>query len=495
MAKILLRDKALRVQFDDTYPNKFNETSYFNTTISDDGVSIIIANDQDPNFVDVVIAYADISFPLTGSITELVDLIRTVILSKNGLLTVYNESTDVVTNTLGLQNVGGDLYWNGTLLSGGGGGNVVTADNGLNFTGGNPNNITLGGTLLYDTAVEAEGYNLMFRGVDPFSGRDARVAINATSGAAKMASDSDGVHIGWDAALNKVLIQSGSLENVTITNDGTNNVVLDPTSLDVNHNTLIRLQFNELASKASTISMDNVESVFNYTNTATGAISQHSLNDSYWTASYQSANLANIQLDDYQVRLLWQGGSTADLSTIVAEAGDITLENTDGSDVAQVFCSGQNGIRLTLTDNFTLDYNRLRILPSGVSLEASINGGNVSTLSVLPDVIIAEGGFTQSIASIPLTTTTLPPKKNFYFIDTTGAPGAFTLTIPVENCFPGYEMTIKDETGLAGTRTMLIDTNLGTMEYGTPVVINQNGGFVKLVYTGSVWLVVNKGAY
>jgi len=346
MSKIIFKSDAIRVQWSNTLPNNFNETSYFNTTVSNDGTNIILTNPNDPNFVDVEVLYADIVNPVSGTITELEDIIRCEILVHTNRMIHFPESNNVVpAPCLGLQNVGDDLYWNGTILSGGGG-NVVTADNGLNFTGGNPNNITLGGALTNNTDIDTLDFRFKVEGTDPGFGFNQGLSINANSNQAILYSTTLGANLGWDSTLNRLQIESGSLDNVTITNDGTNNIILDPTSLDVNHNTLIRIQFNEGAAKASTISMDNVEAAFNYTNTATGAISQHSLNDSYWTASYQSANLANIQLDDNWVRSVWQNGATADVSYIIAQNGNVTLENTDGITTSTVRVDAANGISL-----------------------------------------------------------------------------------------------------------------------------------------------------
>jgi hypothetical protein len=345
MAKILLNEKALRVQFSDLYPNQFNETSYFNTTVSEDGTNIIITNANDPNFADVTIAYADISFPVTATITELLDLIRTVILNKNGLLTIYNESTDIVTGTLGLQNVGGVLYWNGVALGSGGGGGLTTAYNGLSTVGAT--DVILGGTLVQNTDIETLDFRFKVEGNDPGFGFNQGLSINANSNQALFFSTTQDAILGWDSTTDRLNVRSGSINGgVYITNDDTNNIILDPTALDINHNTLIRLQFNEGAAKASTISMDNVESAWNYVNSATGAISQHSLNDSYWTATYQSANLASIQLDDNWVRTIYQNGASANVSYVIAQNGDVTLENTDGSTTSTLRVDAANGISL-----------------------------------------------------------------------------------------------------------------------------------------------------
>lgn len=81
MSKIIFTEDALRVQFENDKAGNFNETSYFNTTVSEDGVNIIITNNYDPNTQDIELVYADIVSPVTGSITDLVDLIKFEILT------------------------------------------------------------------------------------------------------------------------------------------------------------------------------------------------------------------------------------------------------------------------------------------------------------------------------------------------------------------------------------------------------------------------------
>lgn len=492
MAKILLRDKALRVQFDDTYPNKFNETSYFNTTISDDGVSIIIANDQDPNFVDVVIAYADISFPVTGSITELVDLIRTVILQKNGLLTVYNESTDVVTNTLGLQNVGGDLYWNGTLLSGGGGGTIAGADNGLSVSG---SDVIIGGTLVQNTDIETQDFRFKIEGTDPGFGFNQGLSINANINQAQLFSTTQNSLIGWDSGLNKLMIQSGSLENVTITNDGTNNVVLDPNGYNVTHNASIYHTFNDGAGLASQFAIDNAELAMSYTNFSTGSSATQSIGQGSWNAGYQLSNTSTAILDDNRAQLQFQNGATAELSKVLLETNQFTIDNTDGINVASIIGDAASGrVRVSVVDTTTNDESWVRTLLTGVDIMSSVNGGNSSTLSVNPDIIFAEGGMGFGFTALSgLMPSSLPPKKTYYFIDTNTTPGTFTFTIPVENCYAGYVMTVKDSYGNANNRIINIDTATGQMELGLTQTINTAFGYRTFVYDGSTWLTVAQG--
>jgi hypothetical protein len=158
MSKIIFKSDAIRVQWSNTLPNNFNETSYFNTTVSNDGTNIILTNPNDPNFVDVEVLYADIVNPVSGSITELEDLIRCEILTHTNRMIHFPESNDIVpAPCLGLQNVGNTLYWNGDPI-GGGGASITTADNGL--TQNVPGNVRLGGTLVINTLVNAATFGL-----------------------------------------------------------------------------------------------------------------------------------------------------------------------------------------------------------------------------------------------------------------------------------------------------------------------------------------------
>lgn len=171
MSKIIFKSDAIRVQWSNTLPNNFNETSYFNTTVSNDGTNIILTNPNDPNFVDVEVLYADIVNPVSGTITELEDLIRCEILTHTNRMIHFPESTDIVpAPCLGLQNVNNDLYWNGSLLSVGGGG-LTLARNGLTENpvgtvswGGsiqdNPTTINTDGNQVRIANVNADGAGL-----------------------------------------------------------------------------------------------------------------------------------------------------------------------------------------------------------------------------------------------------------------------------------------------------------------------------------------------
>lgn len=339
--KFIKLEQKLQLQ---TRPTTYTETSYWGTDITNDGVNIIINNAYDPNINDVTVVYADITEPVTADIDELTQILRCWVLEGISAVKLFNSTPWILdADCNAIQNVSDILYWRGLPISGGGGG-LTTAYNGLSTVGAT--DIILGGTLVQNTHVECLDHDLYLEANDPGFGTNQGLFISTSSGAAQLYSNSSGAFLGWDSTTNRLNVQSGSLDNVTITNDGTNNIILDPTSLDANHNTLIRLQFNEGAAKASTISMDNVESVFNYVNASTGAISQHSLNDSYWTASYQSANLSSIQLDDNWVRTIYQNGASANVSYIIAQNGDVTLENFDGSTTSTVRVDAANGISL-----------------------------------------------------------------------------------------------------------------------------------------------------
>lgn len=378
--------------------------------------------------------------------------------------------------------------------SGGGGGADVTADNGLNFTGGNPNNITLGGVLTNNTDIDTLDFRFKVEGNDPGFGFNQGLSINANINQAQLFSTTSGSLIGWDSGLNKLMIQSGSLENVTITNDGTNNVVLDQNGYNVTHNTSIYHTFNNGIDLASQFAIDNAELAMTYTNFSTGSSATQSIGQGSWNAGYQNANISTAILDDNRAQLQFQNGGTPEISKVLLETNLLTIENTDGTSTASTVSNAANGVIQTIINHTTNDYTRIRVLNSGIDLDANINGGNNSTLSINPDIIFASGGMGYGFTLLSgLMPTVLPPKHTFYFIDTNTTPGSFTFDIPVENCYAGYVMTVKDSYGNASNRTININTASGQMELGLTQTINTNFGYRTFVYSGSTWLTVAQG--
>ena len=375
--------------------------------------------------------------------------------------------------------------------NGSGGGADVTADNGLNFTGGNPNNITLGGALTNNTDIDTLDFRFKVEGTDPGFGFNQGLSINANINQAQLFSTTQGSLIGWDSGLNKLMIQSGSLENVTITNDGTNNVVLDPNSYNVTHNNAIYHTFNDGLGLASQFGIDNAELALSYTNFSTGSSATQSIGQGSWNAGYQNANISTAVLDDNRAQLQFQNGGSSEISRVLLETNQVTIENTDGISTASTVSSASSGVVQTIINHTTNDYTRIRVLNSGIDLDANINGGNNSTLSVNPDIIFASGGmgygFTLLSGSMP---TTLPSKFTFYFVNGVPGPGTYNFTIPVENCIAGYVMTVKDSNGNAATKNITIDTASGQMESGIAQLIKTAYGYMTFVFDGSTWLTI-----
>lgn len=238
---------------------------------------------------------------------------------------------------------------------GGGGGADVTADNGLNFTGGNPNNITLGGALTNNTDIDTLDFRFKVEGTDPGFGFNQGLSINANINQAQLFSTTQNSLIGWDSGLNRLMIQSGSLENVTITNDGTNNVVLDPNGYFVTHNNAIYHTFNDGLGLASQFGIDNAELALSYTNFSTGSSATQSIGQGSWNAGYQLTNISTAILDDNRAQLAFQNGSTSNLSTILVQDTDITLSHTDGVSTASVRVDYSNGLKLTSPTAFFIE--------------------------------------------------------------------------------------------------------------------------------------------
>lgn len=488
--KFIKLEQKLQLQ---TKPTTYTETSYWGTDITNDGVNIIINNAYDPNINDITVAYIDITEPVTATIDELTQILRCWVLEGISAVKVFNSTPWILdADCNALQNVADALYWRGLPIGGGGGGTLTTAYNGLSVVGAT--DVIIGGTLAQNTDIETQSFRFKIEGNDPGFGFNQGLSINANINQAQLYSTTQNSIIGWDSGLNRLTLQSGSLAGITMTNDGTNNLYFDPAGFTLGHNAFIQLQLNDGAGIASTLSMDKVEAALNFTDASSGAISQHSLNNSLWTASFQSANISRIQLDDNQSLLSYQNGSTAELSRVILESNQYTIDNTDGIITATIVGDASSGIRTTLLNTVTNDYNRMRILPGGIDLSASINGGNLSTLSVTPDAIYVAGGMAFGVVGLSgLMPVTLPPKNTFYFIDTNTTPGTFTFTIPVENCLPGYVMTIKDDYGNASLRTININTAIGQMELGLTQTINTNFGYRTFVYSGSTWLTIAQG--
>lgn len=422
-----------------------------------------------------------------------------VIRAKDENLTVfrYNEASTILLDGVAfvdIQNQLNDIF---DSLSGGGGpaSGLTTANNGLSV---NPSgNAQLGGAgsdLIQNTDIETKDFRFKIEGNDPGFGYNQGLSINANSNQAQLFSTTQNSIIGWDSGLNRLQIQSGSLNNVTITNDGTNNVVLDPNGYNVTHNTSIYHTFNDGAGLASQFAIDSAELAMNYTNFSTGSSATQSIGQGSWNAGYQLTNVSTITLDDSRAQLMFQSGGSPELSRVLLETNQFTIDNTDGRNIATIIGDAASGIiRARVIDTVTNDESWVRTLLTGVDIYSSINGGNSSALAVTPDFISADGGFITGFALETLGNITLTPKKNIYFIDTTGGAGSFTLTIPAENCYAGYELTIKDASNNALLNQIFIDTALGAMELGVPVSIINNNGYVKLTYSGSIWFVTGRG--
>lgn len=294
----------IKIQFLDTSIKviigvmSFNQTPYFDTVVTNDGTNITISNPVDPNQDDIIFAYVDVVSPVTSNIEELNELINSIIVYKNGK-SIILESGDTLVE-IGynqLQNINGVLYWNGAEVAVAGG-NVVTASNGINFSGGNPNDLFLGGPLTQGTIIDTNEHYLILGGTDPDYGFNQQLYVNANSNAAQLYSSTSDSLIGWDAGLNRLTLRSGSLAGITMTNDGTNNLYFDPAGFTVSHNSYFQFLMNDGAGKIAVLSMDNVESVLGWQDMATGSNSQVSFDGGSWNASYQNATLSRIRMND-----------------------------------------------------------------------------------------------------------------------------------------------------------------------------------------------------
>lgn len=133
MIKIKKLQYSLKVLFG---KNKSNETAYTNTVVSEDGTYVYLTNPYDPNTQDVQIEYSQVVEPTSTSITDLVDILRCQVLEGLGRIYLYEDSVDVLgADCNALQNVANDLYQRGQLLSGGGGGSVITDGDTISGTG------------------------------------------------------------------------------------------------------------------------------------------------------------------------------------------------------------------------------------------------------------------------------------------------------------------------------------------------------------------------
>jgi len=172
--KFIKGDTSLRIQLSNTDKGKFTETPYeFISCISNNGTQIIIESNIDPNAQNLTYSYATVTEPVTANINILTEVLSCWVLEKSRLPKNENGdryiqhfpdvtstgcwgiiSHDACPNVL--QAVGNTLYFDGQPLGAGGGGALVSADNGLEV---NPSgNVRMGGTLIQDTYTDAQGF-------------------------------------------------------------------------------------------------------------------------------------------------------------------------------------------------------------------------------------------------------------------------------------------------------------------------------------------------
>lgn len=172
--KFIKGDTSLRIQLSNTDKGKFTETPYqFISCIYNNGTQIIIESNIDPNPQNLTYSYASVTEPVTANINILTEILSCWVLEKSRLPKNENGdryiqhlpdvtstgcwgiiSHDACPNVL--QAVGNTLYFDGQPLGAGGGGALVSADNGLEV---NPSgNVRMGGTLIQDTYTDAQGF-------------------------------------------------------------------------------------------------------------------------------------------------------------------------------------------------------------------------------------------------------------------------------------------------------------------------------------------------
>ena len=160
MSKLFEAQNGIRFQLEDDNTGVFTTIPYMNETVfTVVGTDILVTNDFDPNTDDVTIDWTLVTSPVTATPADLVEILYCWISGKIPNVITYLEPTPVVYDAScnALQNFGNQLYWQGQLLSTGGGAGILTGDNGLseNPTG----NLQLGGQIIQPTTVELTAAN------------------------------------------------------------------------------------------------------------------------------------------------------------------------------------------------------------------------------------------------------------------------------------------------------------------------------------------------
>lgn len=420
---------------------KYNETSYWGTDITNDGVNIIITNLYDPNFQDVTVAYVDITEPVTATIDELTDILRCWVLTGIDAIKVLNDTPWLLdADCDALQNVGGDLYFKGLLVSGGGGGNVVTADNGLNFTGGNPNNITLGGALLQDTTVDTNGFLFQFSdgnlaqaglSIDNVNAVVSAYASNGVNGAIVLASDTIDLHtfgtvgnnIHLYTPLSELTIQDSSnilrnrLQNQFFVQDG------------INLSTVINQDLNqiELSAADSTVAP-----------TVSSILTLH--NDYIFLTHSNNTLQSQIIMDDTRSQFSFSDGT--DTATIVSQTNGIALQTNNGNLSTISIDNNLGSEAITISSNIAdlyintaqtsgqLPYSVLTLVNPATGLMDYSPGYQKVVYTLSPATL-----FTLSTAPFDLLT---PPNSGYYYdidkilLEYTYSVSPYTLANPLE---------------------------------------------------------------
>lgn len=169
--RFIQANTSLRIELDNNNKYNYTETPYmFITCVSVVGTDIVIQSDQDPNNQNLVYPYASVIEPVTANITELKEVLWCWILSnsrKDGDINgdpyiLHLPDVDPCFGVISsaacpgvLQNVNGDLYFDGVIVGGGGGG-ITDAESGLYLF--NPTTARLGGPFLEDIYHDAAGF-------------------------------------------------------------------------------------------------------------------------------------------------------------------------------------------------------------------------------------------------------------------------------------------------------------------------------------------------